>query len=117
MRNGDFVAEERAKLILVEVEVHDQIKFRRVTLHGVPAALFDGVKLLAGIFTDHVNAEVLEMHVLLRGEGDEKFITQQMVVESQFSQAMALISHTQDAWKYTPKKEMQCLLATCTARL
>lgn len=98
MRDRDFIAEERAKFVLIEEEVHDQIKFWRVAHHSIPAALLDGVKLLARILADHVNAKVLKVDVLLRGEGNEKFIAQQMVVESQFSQAVALIGHTQDAW-------------------
>lgn len=104
MRYRDFIAEERAKLVLIEEEVHHQIKFWRVAHHGIPATLLNGVKLLARILANNINAKVLEMNVLLRGEGNEKFITQQMVVESQFSQAMALISHAQDAWDRGQRK-------------
>lgn len=67
--------------------------------HGVPAALLDGVKLLAGVLADHINAKVLEVNVLLRGQRDEELVAQQVVIKGQFSQAVALIGHAQDPWK------------------
>lgn len=97
MRDGNFVAEKRTELVLVKEKVHDQVEFGGVTNHGVPAALLYGVELLAGILANNVDAKVLEVNVLLRGESDEKLVAQQMVVESQFSQAVTLISHTHDA--------------------
>lgn len=99
VRDGDFVAEERVELLLVEVEVHHQVEFGGVAHHGVPAALLDGVELLAWVLADHVDAKVLEVNVLLRGERDEEFVAQQVVVQSQFSQAVALIGHAHDACK------------------
>lgn len=97
VRDGDLVAEERVELLLVEVEVHDQAELGGVAHHGVPAALLDAVELLARVLADHVDAEVLEVNVLLRGERDEEFVAQQVVVQSQLSQAVALIGHTHDS--------------------
>lgn len=98
VRDGDLVAEEGAKLVLIEEEVHDQVELGGVVHHGVPAALLDRVELLTGVLADHVDAKVLQVDALLRGERNEKFVTQQVVVEGQFSQAVALVGHTQDAW-------------------
>lgn len=63
--NRDLVAEERPKFILVKEEVHDQVELGRVVHHGVPAALLNGVELLARILTNHVDAEVFQVDVLL----------------------------------------------------
>lgn len=65
VRDGDLVAEERPEFVLVQEEVHDQVELGRVVHHGVPAALLNGVELLARIVVDHVDAKVLEVDVLL----------------------------------------------------
>ena len=63
--DGDLLVEKRPKLILVEEEVHDQIEFGRVPHHGVPAALLDGVEVLAQVLAHHVDTQVFQMDVFL----------------------------------------------------
>lgn len=96
VRDGDLLVEEGAKLVLVEKEVHDQVELGRVPHHGVPAALFDGVEVLARVLADHVDAQVLQVDVFLRGEGQQEFVTEEVVVQRQLSEPVTLIRHAQD---------------------
>lgn len=63
--DGNLISEKRLKLVLIEEKVHDEVELGRVAHHGVPAAFFDGVKLLTWVLTHNINAEVLQMHMLL----------------------------------------------------
>ncbi len=65
VRDGDLVEEEGPELVLVQEEVHDQVELGRVAHHGVPAALLDGVELLARVLAHHVDAQVLQVNVAL----------------------------------------------------
>ncbi len=95
VRDRRLLAEEGLELLLVEEEVHDDVDLGRVADEGVPAALLDGVELrLAWVLTHHVDVQVLQVDVFLRGERQQKLVTQQVVVQSQFTQAVTLISHT-----------------------
>lgn len=76
----DFLIKEGPELVLIEEEVHDQVKFGRVPHHSVPAALLDGVEVLPGVFAHHINSQVFQVDVLLRGERQQEFITQEVVV-------------------------------------
>ncbi len=76
VRNGDLVTEKGPKLVLVQEEIHDQVEFGRMAHHGVPAALLDGVELLAGVLAHHVYAQMLEVHVLLRGQRQQQLVAQ-----------------------------------------
>lgn len=56
VRNGNLIPEKRLKLILIEEEVHDEVELGRVAHHGIPAAFFDGVKLLTWVLTHNIDA-------------------------------------------------------------
>lgn len=96
VRYGKLVAEKGPELVLVQEEVHDQVEFGRVAHHGVPAALLDGVEVLAGVLAHHVDAQVLQVDMLLGREGQQQLIAQQVIVERQLAQAVTLIRHAQD---------------------
>lgn len=80
VHDRDLLVKERAELVLIEEEVHDQVEFGRVPYHGVPAALLDGVEVLPGVLTHHVDPQMFQLDVFLRGEGQKEFITQEVVV-------------------------------------
>lgn len=64
---------------------------------SVPAALLNGVELsLPGVLADNVDAQVFQPDVLLRRQSQQQLVAQQVVVQRQLSQAMALVSHTED---------------------
>ncbi len=95
MRDGRLLAEEGLELLLVEEEVHDDVDLGRVADEGIPAALLDSLELrLARVLAHHVDVQVLQVDVLLGGERQQKLVAQQVVVQSQFTQAVTLISHT-----------------------
>lgn len=80
MRDRDLLVKKGAELVFVEEEVHDQVEFGRVPHHGIPAALLDGVEVLAGVLTHHINTQMFQVDVFLWGQGQEEFITQEVVV-------------------------------------
>lgn len=97
-----LVTEERLKLLLVEEEVHDYVDLGRVPDQGIPAAPSDGVKVrLPRVFTDHIDAQVLQVHVFFRGQSEEQLIAEEVVVQCQLSEAVALVCDTQDPWGWT----------------
>ena len=96
--DGDLLPEEGPELVLVEEEVHDQVDLGRVAHQGVPAALLEGAEVLARGLAHHVDAQVLQVNVLLRGQREQQLVAQQVVVERQLPQAVALVGHAQYAW-------------------
>ena len=92
--DGGFLVEERTELVLIEKEVHDQVEFGWVPHHSVPAALLDGVEVLAGVLAHHVNTQVFQVDVFLRGEGQQELVTQEVVVQRELSQPVTLVCHT-----------------------
>ncbi len=76
VRHGDLVLEKGPELVLVQEEVQDQVEFGRMAHHGVPAALLDGVELLAGVLAHHVYAQMLEVHVLLGRQRQQQLVAQ-----------------------------------------
>lgn len=100
--DGGLVTEERLKLLLIEEEVHDDVDLGRVPDQGIPAAPSDGVKLrLPGVFTHHIDTQVLQVDVFFRGQSEEQLITEEVVVQRQLSEAVALVCDTQDPWGWT----------------
>lgn len=54
--DGNLIPEKRLKLILIEEEIHDEVELGRVAHHGIPAAFFNGVKLLTWILAHNIDA-------------------------------------------------------------
>lgn len=76
-----LLAEEGPKLLFVEEKVHDDVDLGGVTDQSLPAASLDGVKVsLARVFAYHVDAEMLQVDVLFRGQSKQELITEEMVV-------------------------------------
>ena len=98
VRDGRRLPEEGPELVPVEEEVHDDADGGRVAHQRLPAAALQGAEARLARLAHHVHAQVLQPHVLLRRQGQEQLVTQQVVVQRELPQAVALVCYTQDAW-------------------
>ena len=76
-----------------KVQVGDR---RLLTEEGLKLPLSDGVKVaLARVFARRIDAKEFQVCVFFRGEGKQELVTQELVVQCQLPETMALVGHTQ----------------------
>lgn len=84
--DGHLLAKVGLKLFHVKEKVYDNVDLVASGGWWRPSgsSWWCGTGFFAWVLTHHVDPQVLQMNVLLRGQGQKKLIAQQVVVKSQF---------------------------------